>query len=117
MVIPFLLAKLWSVIPRLFVWPPVASPAQAIERLSIALLVASSVFQLATGVANAQYWYPFKFNFVVAHYYGAIVFVSSLAIHVIVKTPIILRAYRERGWLKPLRDDLAHTSRSPRTSS
>src|SRR4051812_19722197 len=112
-VIPFLLAKLWSVIPRLFAWPPVESPAQAIERLSIALLVASSVFQLATGVANAQYWYPFKFNFVVAHYYGAIVFVSSLAIHVIAKTPVILRAYRERGWLKPLRDDLAHTEPEP----
>jgi DMSO/TMAO reductase YedYZ molybdopterin-dependent catalytic subunit len=111
--IPFLLAKLWSVIPRLFAFPPVTSPAQAIERLSIALLVASSVFELATGVANAQYWYPFKFNFVVAHYYGAIVFVSSLAIHVIVKTPIILRAYRERGWLKPLRDDLAATVPEP----
>ena len=39
-----------------------------IERLSIALLVSSAVFQLATGVANAQYWYPFSFNFVVAHY-------------------------------------------------
>jgi DMSO/TMAO reductase YedYZ molybdopterin-dependent catalytic subunit len=112
-VIPFLLAKLWSVIPRLFVWPPVSSPAQGLERLSIALLVSSSVFQLATGVANAQYWYPFKFNFVVAHYYGAIVFVSSLAIHVIAKTPVILRAYRERGWLKPLRDDLAHTRPEP----
>src|SRR3954454_22348514 len=56
-VIPFLLAKLWSVIPRLFVWPPVSSPARAIERLSIALLVSSAVFQLATGVANAMYWY------------------------------------------------------------
>src|SRR4051794_26061247 len=111
--IPFLLAKLWSVIPRLFVWPPFSSPAQALERLSIALLVSSAVFELATGVANAQYWYPFKFNFVVAHYYGAIVFVSSLAIHVIVKTPVILRAYRERGFLKPLRDDLAHTRPEP----
>ena len=37
--VPFLLAKLWSVIPRLFAWPPLRSPAQAIERLSIALLV------------------------------------------------------------------------------
>ena len=113
-VIPFLLAKLWSVIPRLFAWPPAASPAQALERLSIALLVASSIFELATGVANAQYWYPFKFNFVVAHYYGAVVFVSSLALHVIVKTPVILRAYRERGILKPLREDLAHTRPEPR---
>jgi DMSO/TMAO reductase YedYZ molybdopterin-dependent catalytic subunit len=106
MVIPFLLAKLWSVFPKLFAWPPVTSPAQAIERLSIALLVSSSVFLLATGVANAQYWYPFQFNFVVAHYYAAIVFVASLAIHVIVKLPTVLRVYREREWIKPIRDDL-----------
>src|SRR3954470_694411 len=112
-VIPFLLAKLWSVIPRLFAWPPFESPAQAIERLSIALLVASSVFELATGVANAQYWYPFKFNFVVAHYYGAIVFVASLVLHVIVKLPTVAKAYRARGVLKPLRDDLARTKPEP----
>ena len=60
-----------------------------------------------------QYWYAFKFNFVVAHYYGAIVFVASLVIHVAVKTPIILRAYRERGVLRPLRDDLErHAARA-----
>lgn len=111
--IPFLLAKLWSVIPRLFTFPPATSPAQAIERLSIALLVSSSVFELATGVMNAQYWYPFKFNFVVAHYYGAIVFVASLALHVIVKLPVIARAYRERGVLKPLRDNLENTKPEP----
>jgi len=95
--IPFLLAKLWSVIPRLFAWPPAASPAQALERLSIGLLVASSVFQFVTGVMNIQYWYAFRFNFVVAHYYGAIVFVASLALHIVVKMPVIVRAYRERG--------------------
>ena len=111
--IPFLLAKLWSVIPRLFAFPPVTSPAQAIERLSIALLVSSAVFELATGVMNAQYWYPFKFNFVVAHYYGAIVFVASLVLHVIVKLPVIARAYRERGVLKPLRDNLENTKPEP----
>jgi DMSO/TMAO reductase YedYZ molybdopterin-dependent catalytic subunit len=107
--IPFLLAKLWSVIPKLFAWPPVTSPAQAIERLSIALLVSSAVFEFATGVVNAQYWYPFKFSFVVAHYYGAIVFVASLILHVIVKAPVIRRAYRERGVLKPLRETLEDT--------
>src|SRR3954449_13381518 len=111
--IPFLLFKLWSVIPRLFAFPPVKSPAQAIERLSIALLVASAVFELATGVMNAQYWYAFKFNFVVAHYYGAIIFVASLALHVIVKLPVVARAYRERGVLKPLRDNLENTKPEP----
>jgi DMSO/TMAO reductase YedYZ molybdopterin-dependent catalytic subunit len=101
--IPLLLAKLWSVIPRLWAWPPITSPANALERLSIALLVSSAVFQFATGIMNAQYWYAFGFNFVVAHYYGAVVFTASLALHVVLKTPIVLRAYRERGWLQPLR--------------
>ena len=95
--IPFLLAKLWSVIPRLFAWPPAASPAQALERLSIGLLVGSSIFEFVTGVMNVQYWYGFRFNFVVAHYYGAIVFVASLVLHIALKMPVILRAYRERG--------------------
>ena len=104
-------------IPRLFAWPPVASPAQALERLSIALLVASAVFEFVTGVMNMQYWYAFRFNFVVAHYYGAIVFVASLVLHVAIKMPVILRAYRERGVLKPLRDDLARTRPEPPTST
>jgi DMSO/TMAO reductase YedYZ molybdopterin-dependent catalytic subunit len=95
--IPFLLAKLWSVIPKLFAWPPVSSPAQAIERLSIALLVSSAVFEFATGVLNMQYWYAFKFNFVVAHYYGAVVFVASLALHVLIKVPAMRGAYRTRA--------------------
>jgi len=95
--IPFLLAKLWSVIPRLFAWPPAASPAQGLERLSIGLLVGSAIFEFVTGVMNIQYWYGFRFNFVVARYYGAIVFVASLALHVALKMPVIVRAYRERG--------------------
>jgi DMSO/TMAO reductase YedYZ molybdopterin-dependent catalytic subunit len=111
--VPFLLAKLWSVIPRLFAWPPAGSPAQAVERVGIALLVASAIFQFATGIVNAQYWYAFHFNFVVAHYYGAVVFVGALALHVLVKTPVILRAYRERGWLRPLREDLLRTKPEP----
>jgi DMSO/TMAO reductase YedYZ molybdopterin-dependent catalytic subunit len=112
-VVPFLLAKLWSVIPRLFVWPPVGSPAHAIERLGIALLVSSAIFEFATGILNMQYWYAFDFNFVVAHYYGAVVFVAALALHVLIKWPVMVRAYRERGWLRPLRDDLAHTLPEP----
>ena len=98
--VPLLLAKLWSVIPRLWAWPPVSSVANGLERLSIALLVSSAVFQFATGIMNAQYWYAFGFNFVVAHYYGAVIFTASLVLHVVLKTPVILRAYRERGWLQ-----------------
>src|SRR3954464_1398395 len=111
--IPLLLAKLWSVIPRLFAWPPITSVAQGIERLAIALLVSSAVFEFVTGVLNMQYFYAFKFNFVVAHYYGAVVFVASLVLHVAVKTPAIARAYRDRGVVGPLRDDLGQTRPEP----
>jgi len=111
--IPFLLAKLWSVIPRLFAWPPAATPAQAIERLALALLVGSAGFQFATGVLNMQIYYPFRFNFVLAHYYGAIVFIAALGVHVAIKLPLVVRAYRERGVLRPLMEDLAHTRPEP----
>jgi DMSO/TMAO reductase YedYZ molybdopterin-dependent catalytic subunit len=111
--VPLLLAKLWSVIPRLFAWPPLASPAQAIERASITLLVSSAGFEFATGIVNAQNYYPFGFRFVVAHYYGAVVFIASLAVHVVVKLPVMVGAYRERGLLGPLREDLAATRPEP----
>ncbi|HYF26181.1 MAG TPA: molybdopterin-dependent oxidoreductase [Baekduia sp.] len=111
--IPFLLAKLWSVIPRLFTWPPARSPAHAVERGSIALLVGSSLFELATGVANMQLWYVFDFNFVVAHYYGAVVFVASLAVHLVVKLPTMRRAWRAQRGLAPLRERLADTRPEP----
>lgn len=111
--VPLLLAKLWSVIPRLFAWPPVRTPAMALERLSIALLVGSALFELATGIANVQYWYVFKFNFVVAHYWGAWVFIGALALHVAIKLPVVRRAYRTNGVLRPLKADLAHTRPEP----
>jgi DMSO/TMAO reductase YedYZ molybdopterin-dependent catalytic subunit len=112
--IPLLLLKLWSVIPRLFAWPPAVSPAQAIERASIALLVGSALFLFATGVVNAQIYYPFRFNFVQAHYFAAVVFVAALVVHVGVKLRAIRYAYRERGVLAPLRADLEHTRPEPR---
>ncbi len=107
--VPLLLAKLWSVIPRLFVWPLATTPAQAIERISLALLVSSAIFLFATGILNAQVFYPFKFSFVVAHYYGAWIFVGALVLHVLVKVPIIRRAYADNGVLKPLKASLAET--------
>jgi DMSO/TMAO reductase YedYZ molybdopterin-dependent catalytic subunit len=107
--IPLLLAKLWSVIPRLFAWPPVGPPAKMIERLAILLLVGSALFEFATGVLNIQVFYPWHFGFVRAHYYGAWIFISALVLHVCVKLPTIRRAYREHGALRELRADLAHT--------
>jgi DMSO/TMAO reductase YedYZ molybdopterin-dependent catalytic subunit len=102
--VPLLLAKLWSVIPRLFVFPPVSSAAQAIERLSLVGLVGGAAFEFATGILNVQLYYPWHFDFVRAHYYGAWVFLAALAVHVTVKLPVVLRAYRERGVLRPLRE-------------
>ena len=37
--VPILLAKLWSVIPKLFAWPPLRSLANLLERASLLLLV------------------------------------------------------------------------------
>jgi DMSO/TMAO reductase YedYZ molybdopterin-dependent catalytic subunit len=113
--IPILLAKLWTVIPKLFENPPVLSVAHALERLSLVLLVGGGLFTFATGVINIQLWYPFGFPFVPAHYYGAIVFLAALAFHVALKLPLMWRVFRERGWLRPLREDLAHTRPEPST--
>lgn len=111
--IPLLLAKLWSVIPKLYEWPPVRSLAHGLERLSLALLVGGSLFVFATGVLNIQLYYPFRFNFVPAHYFGAVIFVAALALHVTLKLPTVLRAFREHGTLRPLRASLADTKPEP----
>ncbi len=101
--IPILLAKLWSVMPKLYEWPPLRSPAHALERLSLALLVGGSLFVFATGVLNIQLWYPFTFSFVPAHWFGAIVFLAALGLHVGLKVPLMRRTFRERGLRRQLR--------------
>ncbi|MEU6131279.1 molybdopterin-dependent oxidoreductase [Saccharopolyspora sp. NPDC047091] len=101
--VPVVLAKLWSVIPKLVAWPPVTSPAKALERLSLLLLVGSVLFELVTGVLNVQYYYAFPFSFYTAHYWGAWVFIGSFAVHVALKLPAAVRALRRRGG----EDDLA----------
>jgi DMSO/TMAO reductase YedYZ molybdopterin-dependent catalytic subunit len=83
--LPILLAKLWSVIPKLFEWPPLRSTAHALERLSLALLVGGALFEFATGILDIQYAYLFKFFFTDAHYYGAWVFSAAFAFHVAIK--------------------------------
>jgi DMSO/TMAO reductase YedYZ molybdopterin-dependent catalytic subunit len=111
--IPLLLAKLWSAMPKLFEWPPVRTAAHALERVSLALLVGGSLFVFFTGILNIQVYYPWRFSFVPAHYYGAFIFLAALALHLVAKVPVALRAFRERGVVAPLRDDLAHTEPEP----
>jgi DMSO/TMAO reductase YedYZ molybdopterin-dependent catalytic subunit len=93
---PVILAKLWSVIPRLFEWPPVRSAAHALERLSLALLVGGALFEFATGIINIQYWYAFPFSFVQAHYYGAWVFIAAFVAHVVLKFGTMRESLRTR---------------------
>jgi hypothetical protein len=45
--IPIVLAKLWSVLPKLFEWPPARSLTQLVERASLLLLVGGAVFELS----------------------------------------------------------------------
>ncbi len=100
--IPILLAKLWSVIPKLFERPATRSVAHALERLSLLTLVGSALFLFVTGVINVQYWLPFGFSFVPAHYYAALIFVAALALHLVLKLPVVARTFRREGVFRPL---------------
>jgi DMSO/TMAO reductase YedYZ molybdopterin-dependent catalytic subunit len=91
--VPLLGAKLWSVYPRLFAWPPARDPAQAIERLSIAALVAASLFQVVSGILNVARWYaPMPFFFTAGHYWAAWLAIGALLTHIGVKLPVIRQA-------------------------
>ncbi|MEU9361692.1 molybdopterin-dependent oxidoreductase [Streptomyces sp. NPDC048301] len=92
--IPVLLAKLWSVVPRLFTWPPVKSAAHALERLSVLLLVGGVLFEFATGLLNIQLDYLFPGSFYTLHFYGAWVFIGAFVVHVVLRIPFMLRTLR-----------------------
>jgi DMSO/TMAO reductase YedYZ molybdopterin-dependent catalytic subunit len=115
--VPILAAKLWSVLPRLFEWPPLRSPAHALERLSLFLLVGGGVFEFATGIMNIQQWYVFPGSFYTLHFYGAWVFIAALAAHAAVKFPAVIRALRDRGLLRELRVSTARTRPEPPEAS
>ncbi len=112
-IIPVVLAKLWSVMPRLFTWPPARSAAQVIERLSLLLLVGGIVFEIATGVLNIQYDYLFGFSFYTAHYYGAWVFIAGFLMHVAVKLPRMVAGLRSRSLRRELRTSRSDTRPEP----
>lgn len=111
--IPVLLGKLWSVIPKLFDWPPVTSPAQALERLSLILLVGGGVFVFATGVLNIQYWYAFPGSFYALHFYGAWVFMAAFVVHVLLRLGRMAGALRSRPLRTELRTNMASTRPEP----
>ncbi|MFD7436290.1 molybdopterin-dependent oxidoreductase [Streptomyces sp. NPDC059861] len=92
--VPVLLAKLWSVVPRLFTLPPARSLAHALERLSLLLLVGGALFQFTTGVLNVQLDYIFPGSFYTLHFYGAWVFFAAFVAHAALKLPTALRNLR-----------------------
>lgn len=53
--IPVLLAKLWSVVPRLFTLPPVRSLAHALERISLLLLVGGRCSSSSPGCSTSSW--------------------------------------------------------------
>jgi DMSO/TMAO reductase YedYZ molybdopterin-dependent catalytic subunit len=106
--IPVLLAKLWSVVPKLFTLPPARSVAHALERISLLLLVGGGLFEFVTGVLNVQLDYLFPGSFYPLHFYGAWIFFAAFAAHAVLKTPAALRNLRQ---LKEERSEL--TSPAP----
>lgn len=111
--IPVVLAKLWSVIPKLFVWPPARSGAKVVERLSLLLLVGGILFEIATGVLNIQYDYLFGFSFYTAHYFGAWVFIAAFVVHVAIKLPRLVTSLRSRSFRGELRTPRSRTRPEP----
>lgn len=101
--IPLVLAKLWSVIPKLFRWPPARSIAQVLERITLIMLVGGILFEIATGVLNIQYDYLFGFDFYSAHYYGAWVFIIGFVGHAVLKVPVMIKSLRSRSLRATLR--------------
>ncbi|HEX3647551.1 MAG TPA: molybdopterin-dependent oxidoreductase, partial [Pseudonocardiaceae bacterium] len=111
--VPVVLAKLWSVVPRLFAWPPARSVAQVAERVSLLFLVGGVLFEITTGVLNIQYDYVFGFSFYTAHYIGAWVFIGAFVVHIGLKFRTMVRALRSRSLRAELRTSRADTVPEP----
>jgi hypothetical protein len=109
---PLLTAKVWSVFPKLFAWPPVRNVPHALERGAVALLSGAALFELVTGLLNIAYWYSLMpFGFIGAHYWTAWLLVGAILLHVAAKLPII----RENVG-KPKATGTPQTAGTPQTS-
>jgi hypothetical protein len=105
--VPLLLMKLWTVYPKLFARPPRLARDLALhlaERVSIGVLVAAAIFQLATGLANSAQWYPWAFSFRATHFAIGWVAVGALLVHIAVKLPIIRSALQDPVDAGPVTD-------------
>ncbi|HEX3812281.1 MAG TPA: molybdopterin-dependent oxidoreductase [Mycobacteriales bacterium] len=89
--IPLLVAKLWTVYPKLFTWPPARSLLHGVERGSLLLLVGGSVFEVTTGLINVARFYPWGFFFTTTHYWVAWITLGALVMHIAAKATEIRR--------------------------
>lgn len=113
--VPIAAFKLWSVLPKLFEWPPLHSLAHLLERISLVAVVGGIIFELATGILNIQTYYKFpqEGNFYALHFYGAWVFFGGFVMHVAIKFPAMARALRGHSMMEVLRTNLARTRPEP----
>ncbi|WP_411079475.1 molybdopterin-dependent oxidoreductase [Streptomyces sp. cmx-18-6] len=115
--VPVLLAKLWSVIPKLFKLPPVRSVAHALERVSLLLLTGGALFQFITGLLNIQLDYLFPGSFYTLHFYGAWAFLAGFLAHTALKLPRAVRVLRHGVPPGQAGDELASPDPLPPTVS
>jgi hypothetical protein len=96
--VPLLVAKLWTVYPKLFAklpWPPSRKALEnVLERGSILVLVAAMALELFIGFLNTLQWYPWPFPFKETHYALAWIIVGALLVHLGVKLPLIRANWR-----------------------
>jgi DMSO/TMAO reductase YedYZ molybdopterin-dependent catalytic subunit len=111
--VPVVLAKLWSVAPKLFVRPPVRSAGHALDRLSLLLLVGGGLFTFVTGVLNIQLEYIFPGSFYPLHFYGSWVFFGAFLAHALIRLPRTVRALRGRKLRAELRTPASRTGPEP----
>ena len=91
--LPLVLAKLYTVYPQFFVRPPVTGWLHALERVSVGVLVAATVFQIVTGILNVFKLYVFGFSFTGVHYATAWLAFGAALVHVGIKLPVVFRAF------------------------
>ncbi|MER7244568.1 molybdopterin-dependent oxidoreductase [Kribbella sp. NPDC000426] len=103
--VPLLLAKLWTVYPKLFAklpWPPSRKALETmLERGSILVLVSAMALELFTGFLNTLQWYPWPFPFRQTHYALAWIIVGALLVHIAVKLPLIRANWRRIAEIVP----------------
>ncbi|WP_432887348.1 molybdopterin-dependent oxidoreductase [Kribbella sp. CA-245084] len=103
--VPLLLAKLWTVYPKLFAklpWPLSRKALESmLERASILVLVSAMALELFIGFLNTLQWYPWPFPFRQTHYALAWIIVGALLVHIAVKLPLIRANWRRIAEIVP----------------